>query len=218
MAALGLRCFVQASSSCGEQGLFSLQCTAFSLLWLLVAEHRLWVPGLRQLQRSGLVVVTLRLSCSTACRILLDPRSNACPLQWQVGSHPLYHQGSPCKVVVFLIFWRIFILFSVMAVPVSIPNNITKFPFCTYPCHHLFSIFCLFFHNIHAVLICLRVNCSPDQCFLVFLPQDINRKGYFLGTLERRGSQKNGEPLIAQDRRLIQRPGNQYLGKSVIYI
>ena len=40
-AEIGLRCFVWASSSCGEQGLFSLQCTGFSLPWLLL----LWSTG-----------------------------------------------------------------------------------------------------------------------------------------------------------------------------
>ena len=35
---LGLHCFVQAFSRCGEGGFFSLQCTGFSLQWLLLLQ------------------------------------------------------------------------------------------------------------------------------------------------------------------------------------
>ena len=40
VAALGLYCFAQASSSFSERGLLLVWCTGFSLWWLLVAEHR----------------------------------------------------------------------------------------------------------------------------------------------------------------------------------
>ena len=36
-----------------------------------------------------------QLSCSVACRILLDQRSNLCLLYWQADSLPLRHQGNP---------------------------------------------------------------------------------------------------------------------------
>ena len=52
-----------------------------------VATHRLSSSGSR--------VVELRLSCSLTVEIFLDQGSNPCPLHWQVGSYPLYHQGSP---------------------------------------------------------------------------------------------------------------------------
>ena len=66
----------------------------------LVAEHGLWGarasavsgPGL---QSTGSIVVAHGLSCSTACGIFLDHRSNLCLLHWQVDSLPLSHLGSP---------------------------------------------------------------------------------------------------------------------------
>ena len=69
LAALGLWCFVQAFSSCGERD--------YSLL-----------------QSMGSAVVVHRLSCSTACGFFLDQGLNLCPLHWQVDSYPLCHQGS----------------------------------------------------------------------------------------------------------------------------
>ena len=35
------------------------------------------------------------LSCSTACGIFLDQRSNLCLLHWKMDSLPLSHEGSP---------------------------------------------------------------------------------------------------------------------------
>ena len=52
----------------------------------LVAEHRLY--------STDSVVKAHRLSCSVACGIFLDQRSNPCLLHWQVDSLPLSHQGS----------------------------------------------------------------------------------------------------------------------------
>ena len=85
-----------------------LQCTGFSLQWLLlsqIASSR--ALRLQQLQQVGSVVVVPGLwgtgyivaahwlSCSPACRILLDQGLNPCLLHWQVESLPLSHQGSP---------------------------------------------------------------------------------------------------------------------------
>ena len=39
------------------------------------------------------VVVAHGPNGSAACGILPDQGSNLCPLHWQVGSYPLYHQG-----------------------------------------------------------------------------------------------------------------------------
>ena len=45
----------------------------------------------------GLIVVAHGLRSSSVCGILLDQRSNSCPLPWQadLDSLPLSHQGSP---------------------------------------------------------------------------------------------------------------------------
>ena len=51
---LGLRCCARAFSSCGERGLLLLQCTGFSLRWLLLLQSM----GSR---RVGSVVVALGL-------------------------------------------------------------------------------------------------------------------------------------------------------------
>ena len=48
LAALGLRCCVQASSSCGERGLlFVVVCGLLIVVASLVAEHRLQARGLQ---------------------------------------------------------------------------------------------------------------------------------------------------------------------------
>ena len=86
LAALGLRCCVRASSSCGERGLFVVVvCGLLIAVASLVVEHRLQVCRLQQLwhtgsgavacrlQSAGSVVVVHGLSCSTACRILPGP-------------------------------------------------------------------------------------------------------------------------------------------------
>ena len=56
-----------------------LQCTGFSLQWLLL----LWS---RALGTQASVVVAHGLSCSTACGIFPDQGSNPSPLHWQVDS------------------------------------------------------------------------------------------------------------------------------------
>ena len=76
MAALGLRHFAWAFSSCGERGLLFVWCTGFSLRWLLSLQS----TGCR---RTLSVVVEHGLSCSVACGIFLDQGLNQCPLHWQ---------------------------------------------------------------------------------------------------------------------------------------
>ena len=44
---------------------------------------------------AGSVIVAHGPSCSAACGIFPDQRSNPCPLHWQADSQPLRHQGSP---------------------------------------------------------------------------------------------------------------------------
>ena len=99
LAALGLRCCMQALPSCGERGpLFTVVCGLLVAVASLVAEHGLQVCGLQQLwhmgsvvmahglQSSGSVVVVHGLSCSTACGIIPDQGLNLCPLHWQADS------------------------------------------------------------------------------------------------------------------------------------
>ena len=75
LAALGLRCFERAFSSCGEWGLlFAVELRALLGVVFLAAEC-----GLR---------------CPAAHGIFLDHGSNLCPLHWQEDSSPLGHQGS----------------------------------------------------------------------------------------------------------------------------
>ena len=49
----------------------------------------------RGLQSTGSAVVVHGPSCSAACGLFPDQGSNPCPLNWQVDSYPLCHQGSP---------------------------------------------------------------------------------------------------------------------------
>ena len=61
-------------------GYSSLQCSGFSLQWLLVEA-----PGL---QSAGSAADMHRLTCSSAHGIFPDQESNLCPLHWQVDSLP----------------------------------------------------------------------------------------------------------------------------------
>ena len=58
--------------------------------WTRLSDFRF-----HSLQRKGSGVVTHELSCSAACGIFLDQRSDLYPLRWQAESHLLHHQGSP---------------------------------------------------------------------------------------------------------------------------
>ena len=65
----------------------------FFILWLhwgLVAASGLLIAA-----HGLLLVVSHRLSCSTARGIFPDQGSNPCLLHWQADSLPLSHQGSP---------------------------------------------------------------------------------------------------------------------------
>ena len=83
MAALGLSCWPQVFSSCGEEGLLSSWCVGFSLRWILL------------FQSTGSVAEADGISCPTACRILLDQEMNPYLLHWQAESLPLSPQGNP---------------------------------------------------------------------------------------------------------------------------
>ena len=99
LAALGLRCYLRAFSSCGERGLLLVVVHGLLIVEApLVGEHGLQVHGLQQLwhvgsvvvahglQSTGSVVVARGLSCSAACGIFPDQGSNLCPLHWQPDS------------------------------------------------------------------------------------------------------------------------------------
>ena len=55
---------------------------------------------------AGSVVVAHGPSCSAACGIFPDQGSNPCPLHWQADSQPLRHQGSPPRVLLRWIWWK----------------------------------------------------------------------------------------------------------------
>ena len=100
--------------------------SGFTLCWLLL----LWSTGSRALGLSAVVahglcraldavssrlpgsaVVVQGLSCSQACGIFLDQRSNLCFLHRQANSLPLNHQGSLKPVLFFIIInWRLITL------------------------------------------------------------------------------------------------------------
>ena len=61
-----------AGSSLLHTDFLHLQCTAFSLWWLLL------------LRSNGAVVMVHGLSCPVACGIFPDQDLNPCPLHWQV--------------------------------------------------------------------------------------------------------------------------------------
>ena len=72
LAALGLRCFTRAFSSCGEQGLlFIVVHRLLIAVSSLVAEHGVQACGLQQLQHAGSVVVAHGLSsCGSWAQLL----------------------------------------------------------------------------------------------------------------------------------------------------
>ena len=93
--------YMQAFSSCGEQGL--LFTTAHGRLIVMasralgsqasvVAAHGLGSSVLR-LSSTG-SVVTHGLSNSTVCGIFPDQGSNPCPRHWQADTYPRRHQSS----------------------------------------------------------------------------------------------------------------------------
>ena len=71
-------------------------CGGFSmLLSASLWSIRLLAYGLQELQHAGSGAAVYGPSCSVARGIFLDQGSDLCPLPWQMGSYPLYHQGSP---------------------------------------------------------------------------------------------------------------------------
>ena len=89
---LGLHCRTRAFSSCRQQGLLSS--------WGAGASH---CGGFSRCRAQALgtwvsVVVVHGPSCSVACGIRPDQRSNSRPLYCQVDSYLLYRQGSPWRV------------------------------------------------------------------------------------------------------------------------
>ena len=80
LAVVGLHCYMQAFSSCSDQGLYS-SCSAW-------ASHcsgfSCWRA--RALECMGSLVVAHGLSCPMTCGIFLDQGLNLCPLHWQEDS------------------------------------------------------------------------------------------------------------------------------------
>ena len=86
----------------------------------VVVVHRLLVAVVspvakHRLQSVGSVVAVHRLSCTVACGIFLDQRSNLRVLHWQADSLPLSHRRSPL-----LFQMRTFSFFSDIELYISI--------------------------------------------------------------------------------------------------
>ena len=111
---LGLHYCEWAFSSQGERrllsshGVWASRCSGFSRCGAPALGHvgvsscgtwdqKLRFPGSRAQTQ---VVVVHGLSCSMACGIFPDQRSNPRLVHWQADSLPLSHQGSPLAVVV----------------------------------------------------------------------------------------------------------------------
>ena len=101
LVALGLCCCTQAFSSFRDWWLLSLVVVQglLNVVASLVAKHRLQAHqlsscGSRALEH-GPSNCNTQVSCSEACGIFPDQGSNPGPLQCQVDSYLLHHQGSP---------------------------------------------------------------------------------------------------------------------------
>ena len=83
--------FVQAFSTCSEQGLLFL--LVLGLLIAVASHYRAQALGTwaSELQYLGSVVVAHGLSFPAACGIFPDQGSNLCPLHLQVDSNMLHH-------------------------------------------------------------------------------------------------------------------------------
>ena len=114
-------------SSCGMHSLLLLwtQALGLELQWLRQLDSAVAVPGL---QNTVSIVVVNGLSCSIECGVFLDQGLNPCPLHWQVGSLPLYHQGSH-SVIIDLVIIAVSFLFC---------------PFCSLPPFLFLPYFVLF--------------------------------------------------------------------------
>ena len=109
----------------------------FIYWWLcsvFFAVHRLSLAVVRTSHCSGFSVAESRLqgarasvgvlygpSCPEACRILLDQRSNPCPLHWQAESQPLDYVGS--SPFYSLSFKELYIYFAFGYVGSYFPNQ-----------------------------------------------------------------------------------------------
>ena len=95
-------------------------CASFSLVSLvaaagdysLVVVHRLLITVASLFLEHGLlgtgsVVMAHEISCSAACGIFPDQRSNPWLLHWQGDSLPLSHQGSPTYYTFNFACWRV---------------------------------------------------------------------------------------------------------------
>ena len=112
LAVLGLRCFTQSSSRCGEQGLLS-RCGLWASHCSGFSRCRAWPPE----------PIGPWAQSSTTCGIFLDWGLNPCPLLWQlILNHwttreaPLYtflkERVSLICVHLLTYFWNEFILLS----------------------------------------------------------------------------------------------------------
>ena len=86
LAAFGLRCCMQAFSSCIKQGLLIAMHGLLSAVASLVSKHGLRAYWPQQLLHLDSVIVVHGLSCPKGCGILLDQELNQCLLHWQVNS------------------------------------------------------------------------------------------------------------------------------------
>ena len=123
----------------------SSRCAGLSLSWSLLLRS----TGSR---RTGSVIVAHGPICSAACGIFPDRGSNPCSLHWQADSQPLYHQGSPLMLFLFLIFWvsvggRCFPSFVlVLGGPFNLEIHVLVYCFNNFPSWFLsFWSFCYFF-------------------------------------------------------------------------
>ena len=102
-------CCAQVLSSCSEWGYSFLWCRGFSLwrlllLWNIVLGTQASVVVAHGLQSWAQWLWYMDFSWSTACRIFLDRPSNPCLLHQQMGSYPLYHQGSPILLYLICVY------------------------------------------------------------------------------------------------------------------
>ena len=111
-AALGLHCCAWAFFSCIRAPLLSScdvqasYCSGFSSCRArapgsqasVVAAH--WCDIVARPLEHRPSSCGTGLSCSEACGIFLDQRSNLCLLHWQADSLPLTHPGSPLRLCI----------------------------------------------------------------------------------------------------------------------
>ena len=108
LAVLGLHDFALVFSlNCGRQARLFVVMLRFLMVVLLVAEHRLKAHGLQLLQHLDSPAAVHRLSCSTACGILLDQGWNPGPHVSGFGRRILIHGATREVLDFFLNMWKI---------------------------------------------------------------------------------------------------------------